>query len=64
MKFAVPVVFRGQHNYIIDADTPEAAQKMAEEAFKSDVAPDVLGNEWEEEERVGTPTPIDAPTDS
>lgn len=54
MKYAVALVYRGQSNYIIEADSPEKAKEEAEKQFK-DGEPGVnLGNEWEEIDHFGS----------
>ena len=55
MRYEVPVVYRGQCSYIIEADSPAEAKKVAEAQFKDGVEPDVLGNESEEVDRIGEP---------
>jgi hypothetical protein len=55
MQYCVPVVYRGQDNFIVEADSPEEAKTKAEAAFKNGDEPDVCGNEWEEVEKIGEP---------
>ena len=55
MKYEVPVLYRGQCNFIVEADSPTEAQEVAGARFKDGIAPDVLGNEWEEVDRIGEP---------
>ena len=59
MKYAVPVLYRGQCNFLVEADTPEKAEEIAEQKFKNGDKQDTLGNEWEEVERTGRPQPLD-----
>jgi hypothetical protein len=73
-RWEVPVVYRGQDSFIIDepdVTTPEQAAEAALHRFRGGVAPDDLGNEWQEPERVGVITHLDigeqhpaAPTDN
>lgn len=53
MKYEVAVVFRGQDNFIVEADSPEEARAKAKARFLAGDQPDELGNEWQEVERVG-----------
>ena len=52
--YEVPVIYRGQCNFIVTAESPEQAAELAEARFKGGMEPDLLGNEWEEIERVGS----------
>jgi hypothetical protein len=54
--FEVPIVYRGQCNYLVPASNKEEAEAIARAKFSAGAAPDDLGNEWEEIERVGTIT--------
>jgi hypothetical protein len=54
LVWEVPIVYRGQVNYLIPAPTAESAREIAERRFKNGAVRDVLGNEWEEIERIGT----------
>lgn len=57
-KFNVPIVYRGISNYIVEADTPEKAREEAIRQFNDgEVTLYLLGNEWEEIERVGEAEP-------
>jgi hypothetical protein len=51
-KFEVAIVYRGQTNYIVDAPDQETAERMAEQRYQEYEAPDLLGNEWEEVEKI------------
>ncbi len=51
--YEVPVIYRGQCNYLVTAESPERAAELAEVCFKKGEEADVLGNEWEEIERIG-----------
>lgn len=53
MKYEVPVVYRGQCNFVIEANSAEEAKKMVEIQFREGLSPTELGNEWEEIERIG-----------
>jgi hypothetical protein len=55
--YEVPIVYRGQSNFLVLAESPERAAELAEESFKKGKTPDTLGNEWEEIERIGNVTP-------
>lgn len=52
-KFEIPIVYRGQCNYIVEANTEAQAMTLANERFMNGDPPDELGNEWEEIERWG-----------
>lgn len=54
-RYIVPVVFRGQENFEVVAESPEEAKEKAEAAFKGGFAHILLGNEWHEVERIGKP---------
>jgi hypothetical protein len=58
MKYEVPVVYRGQCNFIVEANSPQEAQELAAARFKTGEAPAELGNEWEEVDRLGEPTEV------
>lgn len=58
MKYEVPIVYRGQLNYIIDAETPEQAVKIARNKFSNNDKEDILGVEYEEIVRIGSVEPI------
>jgi hypothetical protein len=58
LVWEVPIVYRGQVNYLIPAPTAESAREIAERCFKGGIAGDALGNEWEEIERIGTILPV------
>lgn len=57
-KFAVPVLYRGLSNFIVEAETPEKAKELARTDFHLGTEPDILGNEFEEIERVGEPEEV------
>lgn len=52
-NFEVPIVYRGLSNFIVNAETPEAARELAIARFNDGDTPELLGNEWEEIDRVG-----------
>jgi hypothetical protein len=57
MKYVVPIIYRGQANYVVEASSFDEAKILAREAFEhgKDTAEEVpLGNEWEEIEKFGT----------
>lgn len=60
----MPVVYRGQCNFIVRASSPEEAAQKAEFAFKNGDEPTEMGNEWEEFERVGEIKPVDTGEES
>ena len=53
MKYEVPIIYRGQVNYIVEANSPEDARQKADERFKKGEPANILGNEWEEVEEFG-----------
>ncbi len=59
MNFCVPIIARRQVNYIVDAESQQEANDKAMEMFREGEEPTTLGNEWEEIERVGVPTPVE-----
>ena len=52
MRYEVPIIYRGQCTFIVDADSPDEAKERAEAKFKGGDQPDEMGNEWEEVDRV------------
>lgn len=52
-KFVVPIIYRGQANFIVKAENEEAAKTIALTRFRAGDAQDELGNEWEEFEKFG-----------
>lgn len=64
MKYEVPIVYRGQCNFIVDANSTGQAQLIAEKLFRNGHEPDALGNEWEELEQVGEPLLLDPATET
>jgi hypothetical protein len=56
--YEVPVVYKGQCSFIVEAETPEQAQELAESLFNNGDTPTALGNEWENIERFGEITKI------
>lgn len=53
MKYEVPVIYRGQCSFIVEARNPLEARMRAEQAFRQGVEPDRFGNEWEKPEKIG-----------
>ncbi len=51
--YEVPIVYRGQCNFLIEASSEEEAKKIAERKFNNGDRPDDLGNEWEKIDRMG-----------
>jgi hypothetical protein len=62
-KYEVPIVYRGQCTFIVEAETPEQASDVAVAKFKDGDEPDVLDNEWEEVDRIGTIEEVREPGD-
>lgn len=57
-KWEVPIVYRGQANYVVEAETAREAEKLARRMFEQgDKAPG-LGNEWEDLDYVGDITEV------
>ena len=52
MKYEVPILYRGQANYIVEAETPDQAQKKAMKAFNNGDDADWLGNDMKAIEKV------------
>lgn len=52
-KYEVPIVYKGQVNFIVAADSKEQADQIARDRFRNNDKADTLGNEWEEIDRVG-----------
>jgi hypothetical protein len=52
-KYEVPIIYVGLSNFIVEAETEEQAREKARLKFRGGEQPDVLGNEWEEIERIG-----------
>lgn len=57
-KYEVPLLYKGQRSYIIEAETPEAAKDVAAARFCDGDDGVVLGNESEEFERFGEVTEL------
>lgn len=55
MKYEIPIIYRGQVNFIVEAESPEKALEIATQRFNNGDTPDVLGNEWEQIEMVKKP---------
>lgn len=51
--FYVPVLYRGQSNFVIRAKNEEAAKTEAVRRFNEGVEPDICGSEWEIVDRIG-----------
>jgi hypothetical protein len=58
MEWEVPIIYHGQCNFIVEADSAEAAKKIAADRFNAGDSPTELGNEWEEIERVAEPEKV------
>ena len=58
-KFAVPIIYVGQVNYIVDASSVEEAEELAREQWSNGEKPVKLGNEWEKIERFGVVEPVE-----
>lgn len=57
--FEVPIVYRGQCNFLVQADDANQAQGIAEAKWHNGEMPEDLGNEWETIERFGAVQEID-----
>ena len=57
-KFVVKVVYHGTHNFLVEAENSEEATEKANEEYANGENPALLGDEWEEIERVHTPEEI------
>jgi hypothetical protein len=58
-KYEVPIVYRGQCNFIVEADGPSEAISKAIEMFNAGEQPVELGNEWEIFDRAGAPLEVE-----
>jgi hypothetical protein len=58
-NYEVPIVYRGQSNFIVEANSVEEAREKATDRFINDDTPDILGNEWEVIDRVGAITVVE-----
>jgi hypothetical protein len=58
-RFEVPIVYKGQCNFIVEASSIEEAENIAEEMFNNGDRPDKLGNEWEKIDRIGEVVPVE-----
>jgi hypothetical protein len=52
-KYEVPVVYRGQDNFIVEVENPREAEEIAIARFNNGDTPDILGTEWERIEYIG-----------
>jgi len=59
IEYEVPVIYRGQCNFIVRATSKEQAGEKAKEWFKNGYMRVDLGNEWEEFDRLGEINPVD-----
>jgi hypothetical protein len=51
----VPIIYRGQLNYLVEAEDSVRAAEIARQQYHEGTAPTILGNEWEEIDHVITP---------
>lgn len=58
-KYEVPVVYKGQCNFIVEASSIEEAENMARRMFNNGDRPDELGNEWEKIDWIGEVVPVE-----
>lgn len=58
MKFEVPIIYRGQSNYIVNARNKKHAEELALSKFYDGDDGVILGNEWESVEKIGKITKI------
>lgn len=47
MNYEVNVVYKGQINYLVEADSPEEAEEMALERWHNGDRGETLGTEWQ-----------------
>lgn len=59
MKYEVAIIYKGQSNFIVEADSPKEAREKAERRFKEGDTPDHTGGEWEEIDHICEPATID-----
>jgi hypothetical protein len=52
-KYCVPIVYTGLSNFIVETSSEEEAIEKARQQFAEGDVPDLLGNEYEDIERVG-----------
>lgn len=55
MKFAVPIVYKGLANFIVDAKDENEAKVKAAQAFNNGEHAESFGNEWEKIDQVCDP---------
>ena len=58
MRYEVPIIYRGQASFIVEADSPTEAERKAVSRFNDGDQPHELGNEWESIERVAEVTSV------
>jgi hypothetical protein len=58
-KFEVPVIYKGQCNFIVEAGSEEEATQIARRMFNNGDRPDELGNEWEKIDWIGDVSKVD-----
>jgi hypothetical protein len=58
-RFEVPIVYKGQCNFIVEASSIEEAENIARKMFNNGDRPDELGNEWEKIDRIGEVVPAE-----
>jgi len=59
MQYEVPVIYKGQCTFIVDADTPDEAKAKAEFKFKNGDGVSEMGNEWETIDTICDPVEIE-----
>lgn len=52
MKYEVAITYKGQLNYLVEADDPETAKALATQRYADGEAGDPLGNEWQVIEKI------------
>jgi len=52
--YIVPIIFKGQDNFIVEAGSLREAEDKARSRFNDGDSPDKCGNEWQEIDRIGT----------
>ena len=54
MKYAVPIIYKGQSTYIVEAESPEEAEVKARRRYNFGYEPEpMLPSDWQELVRVG-----------
>ena len=59
MRYEVPIIYKGQCTFIVEADSPEQAKEKAEFKFKNGDGVDDMGNEWESIDQICNPVEVE-----